>query len=280
MEHPIAPMIIRGRVITDDLVLMGGRGGDLSFLAPDPHRYVGQLPLGNPTRLEDLYRLTFDDILDYAGELAQKLDFKTNAHMQRACEISYLTAPSTPSIVKATYLALPQMLERKAIIEATDTTVGIKYLEGWVKQKLIDGTELEIRCFGARTLHIVAGNSPGLVVADDPAQHGHAQRRHHQGAVQRSVHGARDRADHDRHGARPSADQAPERRVLERRRRSVRAAAVPAGAHREDRRLGRLRVDEARDALHPAGAGARLARPETQRQHRRQGDIRLRCGDA
>ena len=162
MEHPIAPMIIRGRVITDDLVLMGGRGGDLSFLAPDPHRYIGQLPLGNPTRLEDLYRLTFDDILDYAGELAQKLDFKTNAHMQRACEISYLTAPSTPSIVKATYLALPQMLERKAIIEATDTTVGIKYLEGWVKQKLIDGTELEIRCFGARTLHIVAGNSPGL----------------------------------------------------------------------------------------------------------------------
>ena len=118
MEHPIAPMVIRGRVITDDLVLMGGRGGDLSFLAPDPHRYIGQLPLGNPTRLEDLYRLTFDDILDYAGELAQKLDFKTNAHMQRACEISYLTAPSTPSIVKATYLALPQMLERKAIIEA------------------------------------------------------------------------------------------------------------------------------------------------------------------
>jgi hypothetical protein len=155
-------MVIRGKVITDNLVEVGGRGGDLAFLTPDANRYLDQLALGNPARLADLYELRFDDILDYAGELGKRLDLDRNPHLQQACELSYLTSPTTPTIVKATYLGLSRMLDRAAIIEATEATVGIKYLEGWVRQRLLDGTELEVRCFGARTLHIVAGNSPGL----------------------------------------------------------------------------------------------------------------------
>nr|WP_256590973.1 acyl-CoA reductase [Pseudomonas sp. ERMR1:02] len=82
--------------------------------------------------------------------------------MQEACELSYLTAPTTPSIVKGSYMGLQNMLSREFIREMAETTVGIKYLEGWVSQKLLDGTELEVRCFGARTLHIVAGNAVSL----------------------------------------------------------------------------------------------------------------------
>jgi Acyl-CoA reductase (LuxC) len=162
MNKPIAPLIIRGRVITDNLIEVGGRGGDLAFLTPDAHLYVDRLPLGNPTRLADLYQLRFEDILDYAGELATRLDLASNPYLQEACELSYLTAPTTPTLVKASYLGLRNMLAREAIIEAVESTVGIKYLEGWVKQRLIDGTELEVRCFGSRALHIVAGNAPGL----------------------------------------------------------------------------------------------------------------------
>jgi hypothetical protein len=162
MDKPIAPMVIRGRVITDNLLEVGGRGGDLAFLTPDAHRYVDKLALQNPLGLAELYRLSFEDILDYAGELAKALDFSTNRLMQQACELSYLTAPATPPLVKATYIGLPKMLDRDAIIEATESSVGIRYLEGWVRQKLLDGTQLEVRCFGARALHIVAGNSPGL----------------------------------------------------------------------------------------------------------------------
>jgi len=162
MTMPVAPMVIRGEVITDHLVEVGGRGGDLAFLTPDAHRYVNRLPLGDPRQLADLYRLRFDDILDYAGELARALDFRTNRHMQEACELSYLTAPATPPLVKATYLGLPKMLDRDAIVEAAESSVGIRYLDGWVRQRLSDGTELEVRCFGSRALHIVAGNSPGL----------------------------------------------------------------------------------------------------------------------
>ncbi|NUU39063.1 acyl-CoA reductase [Pseudomonas sp. C2B4] len=162
MTHPIAPMIIRGQVITDHLIEVGGRGGDLSFLTPDARQYIDRLPLGNPAKLADLYTLSFDDILDYAVELGGRLDLDKNQYLQEACELSFLTAPTTPSIVKGSYMGLKHMLSREFITEMAETTVGIKYLEGWVPQTLLDGTELEVRCFGARTLHIVAGNAVSL----------------------------------------------------------------------------------------------------------------------
>ncbi|MNF32339.1 Acyl-CoA reductase (LuxC) [compost metagenome] len=162
MTHPVAPMIIRGRVITDNLIEVGGRGGDLSFLTPDANQYIDQLPLGNPARLADLYTLSFDDILDYAVELGERLALHKNQYLQEACELSYLTAPTTPTIVKASYMGLQNLLSREFISEMAESTVGIKYLEGWVAQKLLDGTELQVRCFGARTLHIVAGNAVSL----------------------------------------------------------------------------------------------------------------------
>jgi hypothetical protein len=159
---PVAPMIIRGDVITDHLIEVGGRGGDLVFQTPDARRYVDRLPLGSPAKLADLYSLSFDDILDYAEALGQRLDLATNTHLRAACELSYQTAPTTPSLVRNSYLSLPAMLRREAIVEAVDSTVGIRYLEGWVRQRLIDGTDIEVRCFGSRALHIVAGNAPGL----------------------------------------------------------------------------------------------------------------------
>lgn len=162
MSHPIAPMIIRGQVITDNLIEVGGRGGDLSFLTPDASKYIDQLPLGNPAKLADLYRLSFDDILDYAVELGARLDLDKNQYLQEACELSFLTAPTTPTIVKGSYMGLKHLLSREFITEMAESTVGIKYLEGWVPQTLLDGTELEVRCFGARTLHIVAGNAVSL----------------------------------------------------------------------------------------------------------------------
>ncbi|MBO3273946.1 acyl-CoA reductase [Pseudomonas schmalbachii] len=162
MTHPIAPLIIRGEVITDNLIEVGGRGGDLTFMTPDAHKYIDKLPLGNPAKLADLYSLSFDDILDYCVELGKRLEFSKNPYLQEACELSYLTAPTTPTIVRASYMGLQNMLTREFITEMVETTVGVNYLEGWVKQTLLDGTELEVRCFGARTLHIVAGNAVSL----------------------------------------------------------------------------------------------------------------------
>lgn len=162
MSTPIAPMIIRGEVITDHLIEIGGRGGDLRFHTPDAHRYLDRLPLRDPARLADQYRLRFDDILDYTDELASRLEFSKNHHLQEVCELSYATAPTTPPLVKSQYMGLARMLDRRSIREAAEQSIGIDYLEGWVRKTLNDGRDAEIRCFGARTLHIVAGNSPGL----------------------------------------------------------------------------------------------------------------------
>ncbi|BAN48716.1 acyl-CoA reductase [Metapseudomonas resinovorans] len=162
MTHPIAPLVIRGEVITDNLIEVGGRGGDLAFLTPDAHQYIDRLPLGNPAKLADLYALSFEDILDYCVALGERLEFSKNAYLQEACELSYRTAPTTPTIVRASYMGLQHLLSRELITEMVESTVGVKYLEGWVPQTLLDGTELEVRCFGARTLHIVAGNAVAL----------------------------------------------------------------------------------------------------------------------
>ena len=74
MANTVASMIIRGRVIEDDLVEFGGRGGGLKFSAPDPAKYAGQIPIASPSGLADLYDLKLEDILDYLDELGTRLD--------------------------------------------------------------------------------------------------------------------------------------------------------------------------------------------------------------
>jgi acyl-CoA reductase-like NAD-dependent aldehyde dehydrogenase len=54
------------------------------------------------------------------------------------------------------------MFTRDSMRELAETQVGVDYLEGWVPRRLLDGREIRVRAFGARTLHIPAGNG-GLV---------------------------------------------------------------------------------------------------------------------
>ena len=161
-EQPVAPLIIRGEVITENLVEVGGRGGDLNFLAPDANQYVDRIPLGNPLKLADLYKISFDDIVDYLAQLGEALDFETNEHLQRACQLSYLTAPTTPPMVDYSYAALASVFNPELVREQADKLIGIPYLEGWVEEEREGGIKLKTRCFGARTLHIVAGNAPAI----------------------------------------------------------------------------------------------------------------------
>lgn len=159
---PVASMIIRGKIITDNLVEVGGRGGDMSFMTPDPNKYVDQLPLGNPGKLADLYMLTFEDILDYLVELGERLDIRTNEHMQWSRNLSYATAPTTPPLLDFAYERMPLAFQRDKLREIAENAIGIDYLEGWVDRPLLSGSMARIRCFGARCLHIVAGNGPAI----------------------------------------------------------------------------------------------------------------------
>jgi len=158
---PISYAVIRGEVIDSDLVEFGGRGGDLLFLAPDPNKLADRIPLGSSGKLNDLYDLSFDDILDYFAELGPHLDIKKNPYLQEACKYSYDTSPITPPIMDGFYAGLPAMFNPDRIREWTELSIGIPYLEGWVNTE-INGATAAVRAYGSRALHIVAGNGPTL----------------------------------------------------------------------------------------------------------------------
>jgi Acyl-CoA reductase (LuxC) len=162
MNKPIAHTVIRGEVIDSDLIEYPGRGDVMTFVAPDPRKFVDRLPLASPGHLADLYDLCFDDILDYLEELGDRLDINTNEHMQRARELTYTASPVPPALVDLGYRGFSTFFERDKVRQIAEKSVGLDYLEGWVEHRLIDGVIIKVRAFGSRGLHIVAGNGPGL----------------------------------------------------------------------------------------------------------------------
>ncbi|WP_319455842.1 MULTISPECIES: acyl-CoA reductase [unclassified Mycobacterium] len=155
------PMFVRGEVITDDLIPFATRL-EHGFEAPDPVKHAHRLPLRSPMDMADLYSVSFDEILDVLEELGHALAFERNAYIQEAYEACLISNPMPASILRTGYVALPMMFDRAAMRELADTQVGIDYLEGWVPRRLLDGREIRVRAFGARTLHVPAGNG-GLV---------------------------------------------------------------------------------------------------------------------
>jgi hypothetical protein len=158
------PLFLRGRVITDDLVTFGTRKGVAQFQAPDMTKYVARLPLHSPAEMSDLYRLSFDEILDVLEALGNALDFDTNTHLQEAYEASLVANVLPAEMLKNSYRVLQPLFSRENVTEIADSQVGLDYLNGWVPHTLRDGREQRVRAFGSRTLHIPAGNG-GLVSA-------------------------------------------------------------------------------------------------------------------
>jgi hypothetical protein len=160
MKPIVAPAVIRGEVIADNLVSFGGRGGEMHFLSPDPNSIVGRLPLRNPAEMRKLYTLTIEDIIDYLVELGAALDVSHNGHMQQALEQSYAATDLTPAILRWQYSLIGHFFQRDMLRAYIDVPIGIPFVEGWQKTTLPDGRIASIRAMGARCLHITAGNSP------------------------------------------------------------------------------------------------------------------------
>ena len=158
------PLFVRGELVEDDWVEFGGRGSAASFLAPDPRKYVDRLPLSSPLALADLQAVPFEEILDVLVELGRALDFEKNRTVREAYEAGLVASNYPASILKNSYVTLPFAFERSLLREIAEQSVGIAYLDGWVSRTLADGRELRVRAFGARALHVPAGNG-GLVSA-------------------------------------------------------------------------------------------------------------------
>lgn len=158
------PLVIRGAVIEADLVSHGGRGGGASFETPDAGSHVERLAMAEPGAMADLYALRFNDILDYLQSLGERLAPAKNAWMDEAFELSCRTSGLGYEILKAMYDTMGEMLRKSTLREVAENTIGVDYLEGWVEQRLEGGLLSRKRAFGARSVHVVAGNAPGTSV--------------------------------------------------------------------------------------------------------------------
>lgn len=162
MARHRVPLLIRGEIITDNEVDFGGRRGGVTFSTPDVAAHVAKLTLSAPSRMGDLYDLSFDDILDYLEALGPRLDLAKNAYLQDAFELACATSGLSKSLLTEYYRNIPAMFDRHIVSDVADRMVGLDYLNGWVEQPqgLNPDARLRIRAFGSRGVHIVAGNIP------------------------------------------------------------------------------------------------------------------------
>src|SRR5260370_29400117 len=63
-------------------------------------------------------------------------------------------------MLKACYENLRAVCARKRMREIADILMGIPFLEGWVNTRSQGGTKTFVRAFGARRVHVIAGNVP------------------------------------------------------------------------------------------------------------------------
>ena len=158
--NTVVPAIVRGTAVTDDLVEFGGRGSGGGFHSPDPNGLVSRLPLRDPGALRDVHDLPFDEIIEYLAELGRHLDPSTNPYLQEALACSEQWSDMTPPLLQASFEQLPGLFGAQVVREIAEQSIGCRYLEGWVDHQMADGRTVAIRAVGARSVHIIAGNSP------------------------------------------------------------------------------------------------------------------------
>lgn len=155
MSELVIPAFIRGTLVSDDLVSFPGRGVQASFEAPDPMRLADRLPLDDPLRMRDLYDLSVADVVEVLAELGARLELSSNALLQDALAESAAWSDMTPSLLEASYGQLPGYFAPESVMDAAERSIGVRFLDGWG-----DVGGAAVRAFGARAVHVIAGNSP------------------------------------------------------------------------------------------------------------------------
>lgn len=153
------PIIARGKLIEpgDDAVEFKGRGG-ATFLAPDPHKHIHDLVLGNPVLLADLQATPTRDIIAFLAEAGKRLRLEDNPYLQESFALALRAGGLAEPILRGVYDDLPHMFDAEAMFALVDSTIGIDYLDGWVPSPT--GPHCRVRAVGTRQLHITAGNVP------------------------------------------------------------------------------------------------------------------------
>jgi hypothetical protein len=161
MANYHVPLIIRGRIINDADLTFGGRQGGVAFTTPDVRKHLDALTLSSPADLADLQRLQSEDVVAFLGRLSERLHLEDNPYLQQALEMSRATNGMTDGILKHIFESMHGIF-LPATVRQTTRSIGAAYLDGWVPEITAHGMKICVRAFGARAIHIIAGNVPSV----------------------------------------------------------------------------------------------------------------------
>ncbi len=156
----VAPACIRGETIDAELISFGGRTGVSEFAAPDPVTLLDRLPLRDPLGLSDVQELSFDQIVAFLAEVGPEMHPDRNPLLAEALAHAESYGELTAPLVRAAFEQLPQLFSEQSVRQMAELAFGREQLDGWVERRLADGRTAAVRAFGARAVHIIAGNSP------------------------------------------------------------------------------------------------------------------------
>ncbi|MGH3940466.1 MAG: acyl-CoA reductase [Pseudonocardiaceae bacterium] len=163
----ILPACVRGDTLVSALVPFPGRTAQTAFQgpafqSPDPWTLLPLLPLRDPTRMRDLQELPHAEIVAFLAQVGKNLELPRNPFLQEALHHCERWSEIPPSLLRANFAALPALFTADAVSEVANTQIGAPFLDGWNTVTLGDGRRGAVRAFGARTVHIIAGNVPAV----------------------------------------------------------------------------------------------------------------------
>jgi hypothetical protein len=155
------PFVVRGRIYDEATIEHEGPG--FRFVTPDPFDVLPELPLGSNTGMADLHELSLSDIVGFLADLGKRLNPDENPYMREAFELSVYTSNLPEQVLRTIYAEhLDFFFRPEVLADAVERRIGAAFLEGWVDEKGPDGRSIRIRAYGARTVHVIAGNTPGV----------------------------------------------------------------------------------------------------------------------
>ncbi|MFW9997130.1 MAG: acyl-CoA reductase [Candidatus Odinarchaeota archaeon] len=156
--------IIRGKTYRGNELTFRSRDGQLTFSSPSPSRLLAKIINQDPSSINrDFQGVTVQEIIDFLVETGRTLSYDRNPLMQEACALSIPFNGLTPSIIEASYKQVPSFFTEPVLRTMVENEIGSRFLDEWVEIPVPSG-RAEVRAYGAKALHIIAGNVP-LVAA-------------------------------------------------------------------------------------------------------------------
>ncbi|MHA2299203.1 MAG: acyl-CoA reductase [Candidatus Hodarchaeales archaeon] len=151
---------IRGKVYSGTEVEFTTRDGKVVFTAPSAAKLLGKIILSNPSSLiNDFKGITVQEIIDFLVETGRALEFARNPLVQEACQLTTPFNGLTPSIIEACYKQVPAFFTEPILKAMIENEIGSRFLDDWTEVSVPAG-RARIRAYGAKVLHIIAGNVP------------------------------------------------------------------------------------------------------------------------